>query len=160
MSNAKHEILVNWPKKALFNYLCDIENYPEWQESVYSAEWITRERHQPGARFVETRFVNGRKEEVFAEIKENVPLLRRTTAFRNGRLQSLFTFEFESHPAGTLLRWDVKVKAPALLEWTEQFIAERMRTEKQAELEKLKVTLEAEVDHSSEIEEQPTEIKN
>lgn len=146
MNGSTQQILIQWPQKALFNYICDIENYAEWQQSVYSAEWITRERHDVGARFVETRFVNGRREEAFAEIRENVPHTRRTISFRNGRIQTLYTYEFEAVGDSTLLRIRVEVKAPELLAWTENFMVDRICKEKTEELLRLKQMLESEAE--------------
>jgi len=57
------EVTIDRPVPAVFAYVTDVRNVPEWQESAESAEWI-----EQGRRFRERRHFMGRAAEFELEV--------------------------------------------------------------------------------------------
>jgi len=57
------EVRIERPARAVFAYVTDIRNLPEWQESAEAADWIDE-----GSRFRERRSFLGRAAEIELEV--------------------------------------------------------------------------------------------
>jgi len=93
MNQISQQVEIQWPLTALFNYVSDITNNPEWQNNVVKSEWIKRTGNRVGSTFAEIRNIKGH--ESFAEIKvtEFVPNQKRTIKV-NSEAQVLCSMQF------------------------------------------------------------------
>jgi hypothetical protein len=84
INQIRQQVEIQWPVKALFNYVADINNNPEWQSNVIRSEWINRTGNRVGSTFAEIRKVRG--EESFTEIRETefIPDRKRTIKINTG----------------------------------------------------------------------------
>src|SRR6185436_17028592 len=78
MNQISHQVEIQWPVAALFNYVSDIANNSQWQNNVVKTEWINRTGDRIGSTFAEIRNVKGR--EYFSEVRvtEFIPNQKRT----------------------------------------------------------------------------------
>jgi hypothetical protein len=149
MRTPAQQISIQWPLKALFHYLCDIETYSAWQLGVSKTEWITKNRHCKGAWFKEIRTINGKREEILIEVSAHQPFQSRVLTFRKGNWQAVLTMEFIALPESTVVKVDVEVTTTEPLSWVEGFLAGRILSTKMDELRSLKVQLESECEQAN-----------
>ena len=99
------EVRIERPVPAVFAYVTDVRNLPQWQESAVKAEWI-----EEGSRFRERRSVLGRN----ADIELEVTALEQDRRFDVQAVTGPVRFEirhsFEAAGEATLLR--VTAEAP------------------------------------------------
>jgi hypothetical protein len=104
MKAIEHQVEINWPLQALFNYVSDLTNNAAWQRQVVHAEWIGNGKNASGARFVEKRNVLGRECSATVEVTEFERFKRRTLAVVDGPCKQQFTMEFEPRGDTTLMK--------------------------------------------------------
>jgi hypothetical protein len=104
MAAIQHQIEINWPVKALFNYLADLSNNSSWQRHVVHAEWIGMDRHSAGASFVQTRRILGREFPATMQITDFQQYQKHASVVMNDRLRQQLAFEFEPRGECTLLK--------------------------------------------------------
>jgi hypothetical protein len=106
----EQQIEIDWPIRALFNYVCDIHNNATWQAEVDHAEWTAIDHYCTGARY--TCLQPGRTRPATYEVTEHTPYQRRSVTRRDAWLQPTYNMEFESRGERTLLRVSVSFNAP------------------------------------------------
>ena len=106
----EQQIEIDWPIRALFNYVCDIHNNATWQAQVDHAEWTAIDHYRTGARY--TCLQPGRTRPATYEVTEHTPYQRRAVTRRDAWLQPTYNMEFESRGERTLLRVSVSFNAP------------------------------------------------
>jgi hypothetical protein len=107
---AEQQIEIDWPARALFNYVCDIHNNAAWQTQVDDAKWSAIDHYCAGARY--TCVQSGRTQPVTYEVTEHTPYRRRSVTRCDAWIQPTYSMEFEPRGERTLLRVSVSFKAP------------------------------------------------
>src|SRR5687767_2232087 len=104
MTSIQHQIQINWPLKALFNYVSDVSNNASWQRQVVNAQWLGAKKNTSGARFVETRKILGREMSTTCELKEFEQDRKRSLAVSSGLLKTHLIMEFEPVGESTVMK--------------------------------------------------------
>lgn len=104
MTSIQHQIEIDWPVEALFNYVSDLSNNATWQHQVTAAEWVNDRRHEPGASFVQTRNVLGREVPSLMQMTSFQRFQKRSWVTMHDRLRQELLFEFEPRGERTLLK--------------------------------------------------------
>jgi uncharacterized membrane protein len=100
------EVNIDRPVKDVFDYLADVRNVPQWQESAESAEWIDE-----GKRFRERRTFLGRTAEIELEVTALEPERRFDVRTVKAPVPLQIHHTFAAVDGGTQL----KVRAEAAL---------------------------------------------
>lgn len=106
----KQQIEIDWPIRALFNYVCDIHNNAAWQSQVDYAKWSVIDHYSAGARY--TCSQPGRARPVTYQVIEHMPYRKRSVTRCDTWMQPTYTMEFEPRGERTLLRISVSFNAP------------------------------------------------
>jgi hypothetical protein len=107
---ALQQIEIDWPVKALFNFVSDISNNAAWQAHVDETEWMEGIYRDAGARFRCKHA--GREHPVVYEVTEFTPYRKRSVTCRGAFLQPTYSMEFEPRGEKTLLRVSVRFNVP------------------------------------------------
>ncbi len=142
MRSIHQQVEINWPVRALFNYVSDISNNASWQQRVEDTEWLDARRNTSGARFREVH-ANGKSHAV-CEIAEFIPYQKRSVVMRNKSFHSTYTFEFEPCHAGTVMKVTVQARARGLYKLLDPFVTNRFLEERSRDIFRLKEMLEVE----------------
>lgn len=142
MRSIHQQVEINWPVRALFNYVSDITNNASWQQRVEDTEWLNDERNTSGARFKEVH-ANG-KSHVLCEIAEFIPYQKRSVVSKNRAFQSTCTFEFEPCHSGTVMKVTMQARARGLYKLFDPFVSNRFLEERSRDIFRLKEMLELE----------------
>jgi uncharacterized membrane protein len=131
------DVWIDRPPAEVFDYVSEIENLPDWQESAVSAEWI-----EPGRRFREQRNFLGRTARSELEVTAHEASRRWDIRTLSGPLKFDIRHTFEERDGGTLLRIEAHAKIGGMLRFAAS--AGRGRAERQlrGDLERLKQILE------------------
>lgn len=106
MIRTMQEVEINWPVKALFNYVADITNHASWKRGTTDAIWVDG-KNEFGATFKE--LVGDQATEY--QITEFVPYQRRAIRSAKGVVSKTYVFEFEPKGPSTILRLSVNVQS-------------------------------------------------
>ncbi|HEY3404485.1 MAG TPA: SRPBCC family protein [Ohtaekwangia sp.] len=136
------QIEINWPLKALFNYVSDVDNHGTWRQRVVNAAWLDKTRNHSGARVVETRKLMGQEIPTILEVTEFQPYRKRSVRLMKGTFRPSWTLEFEPNGESTLMT--LTVTCPSSGREHESVIMKRMTEASFRELLKLKEILESE----------------
>ncbi len=93
------EVTIERPVAAVFAYVTDVRNVPEWQESAESAEWI-----EQGRRFRERRHFMGRAAELELEVTTLEPERRFDIRTLNSPVAFEIRHSFAAVDGGTRVR--------------------------------------------------------
>jgi uncharacterized membrane protein len=104
MASIQHQVEINWPVQALFNYMADVSNNASWQRQVVDAEWIGMKRHSPGSAFVQTRRVLGKDVSTTMQVTDFHLYQKHAWVALDDRLRQRLAFEFEPRGERTLLK--------------------------------------------------------
>lgn len=131
------EVTIDRPVAAVFAYVTDVRNVPEWQESAESAEWI-----EQGRRFRERRQFMGRA----AELELEVTALERERRFDVRTVNSPVTFEirhsFAAVERGTRVRVHGEAKLGGALRLGAGLAKRQAERQFRSDFDRLKQTLE------------------
>jgi uncharacterized membrane protein len=131
------EVTIERPVEAVFAYVSDVRNLPEWQESAVSADWI-----EEGSRFRERRTFLGRT----AELELEVTALEQDRRFDVKAVKGPVKFEiqhsFEAVGAATLLRVDANAAVGGALRFAARMAQGQAERQFRADLERLRALLE------------------
>src|SRR5688572_12547911 len=97
------KIEINWPLKALFNYVSDIDNHTTWRERVVNVSWLDKMKNHSGARMLETRKLMGHEVMTILEVTEFQPYQRQSVTVMKGMFRPSYTLEFEPHGESTVM---------------------------------------------------------
>jgi len=136
------KIEINWPLKALFNYVSDIDNHATWRERVVHASWMDKLKNHSGARLLETRKLMGQEVMTILEVTEFQPYQKRSVKVMKGMFRPSYTLEFEPHGDRTVMTLTVSCQPENGKQ--ESSIMKRMSDAGFKELLKLKEILERE----------------
>ena len=139
---ATQKIEINWPLKALFNYVSDVDNHGAWRQRVVNATWLDKTRNHSGARVVETRKLMGQEIPTILEVTEFQPYRKRSVTVMKGTFRPCYTLEFEPHGESTMMT--LTVSCPSSGREHEGVIMKRMTEAGYSDLLKLKEILERE----------------
>ena len=143
MKSVQHQIKINWPIKALFNYVSDVSNNSSWQHQVVSAEWVGPEKNTSGAQFVETRKILGKEHATTCELREFEQYRRRSLDVVSGALRTQLTMEFEPDGDDTVLKLTIFCNTAGIYRPAEDLILRRALHEGFENLSRLKYLLES-----------------
>jgi uncharacterized membrane protein len=134
------EVTIERPVAAVFAYVTDVSNLPDWQESAVAAEWI-----EEGSRFRERRSFLGRT----VELELEVTAFEQDRRFDVKALTGPVRFEIRHRFDGADGRTRLRVTAEAALGRAARFAAAmaKRQAERQfrSDLDRLKDVLEREV---------------
>jgi hypothetical protein len=148
MKARTYQVSIKWPLKALFHYVCDIENHSSWQSRVIDAAWVSDARHCSGAYFNEMQMVNEKLEIIYKEVIEHVPYQRRTVSWQDANCEVILVLDFEPLPEYTLIKASIEVGPcdPSLTLAREHI--SHIQTQTIQDLENLKAQLESEFENN------------
>jgi hypothetical protein len=144
MRSIHQQVKINWPVRALFNYVSDISNNASWQEHVEKTEWLNDERNTSGARFREVHKNADRDSYALCQIDEFVPYQKRSVVMQNKSFHSTYTYEFEPANESTVMKVTLEVRARGLYKLIEPFAANRFLQAQSRDIFRLKEMLELE----------------
>jgi carbon monoxide dehydrogenase subunit G len=109
MAGFKRSIVVERPIEEVFDFATDLENASLLLPGVTKTEMLTPNGVQPGARFRETRLMNGKERSAVIEIVDHQrPRLHVAKAEMLG-MKATYTFRFFPEQAGTKVEMEGEV---------------------------------------------------
>ena len=142
MTSIQHQIEIEWPVEALFNYVSDLSNNASWQHQVTAAEWVGNDRHQPGAAFMQTRNVLGREVTALMQMTSFQRFQKRSWVVVQERLRQELAFEFEPRGERTLLKLTIDFGLVGTMRTREASLMKHALREGYENLHRLKNILE------------------
>lgn len=131
------EIRIERPVAAVFAYVADVRNLPDWQESAVDAGWI-----EEGSRFRERRSFLGRN----ADIELEVTALEQDRRFDVRSVSGPVRFEirhsFEAGGAVTTLRVTAEAAIGGALRFAASMAKKQAERQFRSDLHRLKEVLE------------------
>jgi len=101
MAGFKRSIVIDRPVEEVFDFACDLAIAPILLPNVTKTEMLTEGGMKPGAKFKETRLMNGKERSAVIEIVEHQrPTVHAAKAGMMG-MQATYTFRFFPEGAGT-----------------------------------------------------------
>jgi uncharacterized membrane protein len=131
------EVKIERPVEAVFAYVSDVTNLPEWQESAVSAEWI-----EDAARFRERRSFLGRTAELELEVTTFEQDRRFDVKAVTGPVRFEIEHSFEAVAGGTRLRVSAGAAIGGALRFAASMAKKQAERQFRADLERLKAVLE------------------
>jgi uncharacterized membrane protein len=131
------EVVIEQPVAAVFAYVADVRNLPEWQESAVSAEWI-----EPARRFRERRSFLGRTAEIELEVTAFDPDRRFDVRAVKGPVRFEIHHSFAATNGDTLLRISAEAKTGGALRFAAALAKSQVERQFRSDLERLKDVLE------------------
>ena len=110
MARIEGEIVIGRPVDAVFDYVADQSNEPQYNPQMVRAEKITPGRVGKGTQFRSAVASMGRTAEMLIECTgyDRPKLLATTTTMAQADIS--YTLTFEPAPAGTRMRWSGQVQ--------------------------------------------------
>jgi uncharacterized membrane protein len=131
------EVTIDRPVSAVFDYVTDIRNVPEWQESAQSAEWL-----EVGRRFRERRHFMGRHAEIELEVTALEPDRRFDVRAAKGPVRFEIHHLFEGADDGTRVRVHGEAKLGGALRLAAGMARRQAEHQFRGDFERLKEVLE------------------
>jgi uncharacterized membrane protein len=131
------EVTIERPVAAVFAYVSDVRNLPEWQESAASAEWI-----EEGSRFRERRSFLGRTAQLELEVTALEPDRRFDVKSVSGPVRFEIHHSFEESGAATVVRVTAEAKIGGGLRFAARMVQGQAERQFKADLQRLKQLLE------------------
>lgn len=126
---------------AVFAYLADLENLPQWNYAIEKTRKITPGPIGVGSRYLQTRVIPVRGEEGL-EVTEFEPERRITLRGSLNALPALINYTLQADGSGTNLTNTVELQLPRTLNLLAPIATQRIRSAVAANLDVLKQTLE------------------
>jgi|ERR1043166_383885 carbon monoxide dehydrogenase subunit G len=143
MAGFTRTVVIDRPVEQVFDFATDLANAHHMMPNVTKTEWLTEGGMKPGARFKETRTVNGKERTAEITIIEHErPKLHAAYAGMMG-LHAVYRFRFT--PEGTGTRVDMEaIVSGNVLWWLFLGMMSRMMAKEDGEfLNRLKTAMEA-----------------
>jgi uncharacterized membrane protein len=131
------EVTIGRPVEAVFAYVSDVRNLPEWQESAVSAEWI-----EEGSRFRESRTFLGRTAQLELEVTAFEQDRRFDVKAVTGPVRFEIRHTFEAVESGTLLRVSADAVIGGALRSAASMAKKQAERQFRSDLERLQAVLE------------------
>jgi uncharacterized membrane protein len=131
------EVTIERPVAAVFAYVADVRNLPEWQESAVAAEWI-----EPGRCFREHRTLLGRTAETEMEVTAFEPERRFDVRAVTGPVRFEIRHAFAQANDGTRVRVNAEAKTGGALRFAAAMAKSQVERQFRSDLERLKRVLE------------------
>jgi len=131
------EVTIARPVAAVFAYVTDVRNLPEWQDSAIEAEWI-----EPQRRFRERRSFLGRTAETELEVTAFEPERRFDVKAVKGPVKFEIHHSFAADDGGTLLRVSAEAKTGGALRFAAAVAKSQVERQFRSDLDRLKRVLE------------------
>jgi uncharacterized membrane protein len=131
------EVTIERPLAAVFAYVTDVRNVPEWQESAESAEWL-----EVGRRFRERRHFMGRHAEIELEVTALEPDRRFDVRAAKAPVKFEIHHAFEGVDGGTRVRVHGEVKLGGALRLTAGMARRQAEHQFRRDFDRLKELLE------------------
>lgn len=131
------EITIERPAQAVFAYIADVRNLPEWQESAVSAEWI-----EEGSRFRERRSFLGRNADIELEVTAVEEDRRFDVRAVSGPVRFEIRHSFEAVGDATLLHVTAEAAIGGALRFAASMAKKQAERQFRSDLQRLKQRLE------------------
>jgi len=131
------EVRIDRPVTAVFAYVTDVRNVPEWQESAVAAEWIDE-----GSRFRERRSFLGRSADIELEVTALEQDRRFDVRAATGPVRFEIRHSFEAVADATLLRITAEAPIGGALRFAASMAKKQAERMFRADLQRLKEVLE------------------
>jgi uncharacterized membrane protein len=132
------EVRIARPVAAVFAYVSDVTNLPEWQESAVEAEWI-----EAGARFRERRSFLGQRADVELEVTAYEQDRRFDVKAVSGPVRFAIQHSFSADGVGTLLGVTAEAPMGGAMRFAAGIAKRQAERQFRSDLERLKEVLEA-----------------
>ena len=131
------EVRIDRPVTAVFAYVTDVRNVPEWQESAVAAEWIDE-----GSRFRERRSFLGRSADIELEVTALEQDRRFDVRAATGPVRFEIRHSFEAVADATLLRITAEAPIGGALRFAARMARGQAERQFRSDLQRLKKLLE------------------
>jgi uncharacterized membrane protein len=138
------DIVIERSVEEVFEYVTDVRNLPEWQESAIEADWVEGASPGKGARLRERRELAGRSIESELEVTAYEPDRRFDVKALSGPIRFEVRHSFEAAGGATRLRLAAEGEAGGVLRFAGPLVARQAERQFRADLERLKQVLESE----------------
>ncbi len=144
MERIEAESVIKRPAEAIFAYLTDSKNWPEWNSLVLetSAEETPLRK---GSRVKAVGRLLGRRIETTSEITEHEPFTKLSTRATGMGLTLEDTYTFEPAAGGTRVRYKADAETHGLFKLADPILARIVKKQTDSNFGALKEILEAEV---------------
>ncbi len=140
----EESIEINRSLKEVFDYVCDVANFPQWTAHTLEVRKDTAGPPQQGDRFTLAIKSVGRRFETPYERASFERNLRFTDRAVGGPIPNQqWDYTFEEVPGGTRLRRSVQAEGGGVLKLLEPFQKRAVRRQLRTDLQTLKELLEA-----------------
>ncbi len=110
MAGFMRSVLINKPIGEVFDFATNLDNASRFLPGVIKTEMLTDGGLRPGARFKETRVMNGKERSAVIEVTEHKrPEIHACCAAMMG-MRATYTFQFFVAPAGTRVEMKAEVQ--------------------------------------------------
>ena len=142
MFTLKKTIVINRPKKEVFDFVSDPANAHKWQSVVKSKEWISEDPHGVGStqQFV-SRFM-GLKIKGINEFTVWDPPNQYSFKTINNPITIEEGMRLESEGTSTKVTWNMQVDAGGIFKLMEGFLMKQGESQPETDLKTLKILLE------------------
>jgi len=131
------EVTIERPAAAVFAYVADVRNLPEWQESAVAAEWI-----EEGSRFKERRSFLGRTARLELEVTALEPNRRFDVKSVSGPVRFEIHHNFEAAGESTRVRVSAEAAIGGALRLAARMAQGQAERQFKSDLQRLKQVLE------------------
>jgi len=131
------EVRIERPVAAVFAYVTDVRNLPEWQESATAAEWV-----EEGARFRERRTFLGREATIELEVTAVEAERRFDVKAVTGPVPFEISHVFQAVGESTLLRVTASAAIGGALRFAASMAKKQAERQFRSDLQRLKQILE------------------
>ena len=142
MINQEVHVYINRPVEQVFTFIIDSQNLSKWQSNLVKSEKITEGKWRVGTKFREVRRMGGRESEVQGEITILEPNKRFETKTSTLPLVTV-SYSFEAEGGGTRVHHKFMMVTSGFMRLLEPLIAGSIKSENNADFEKLKSILES-----------------
>ena len=136
-------VVVNRPPAAVFEYLTDPANLPQWQSGVTEARLVSDGPMGVGSRMTDVRSMLGRKMESTVEVTEYEPPKLFSLKSITGPVQFQVRHTLEPSDGGTKLTFAGQGEPGGFFKLAEPVVARTVERRFKADLETLKDMLES-----------------
>ena len=137
------DIVIDRAVEDVFEYVTNVRNLPEWQETAIEADWVEGASPGKGARLRERRDLLGRTIESELEVTAYEPDRRFDVKSLTGPIRFEVRHSFEAADQGTRLQLTAEGEAGGMLRFAGPMVARQAERQFRADLERLKHVLES-----------------
>jgi uncharacterized membrane protein len=131
------EVRIDRPVTAVFAYVTDVSNLPQWQESAVAAEWV-----EEGSFFRERRSFLGRSADIDLEVTALEQDRRFDVRAVTGPVRFEIRHSFEAVADATLLRIRAEAPIAGALRFAASMAKKQAERQFRSDLQRLKKVLE------------------